>query len=142
MNFYTIAKGDIFANIAKAKGVSLKALVAANPNVGATKLKVGQKIHIPAAPSAAVAGGDAGVADGAKTTTHVVKSGDTLAHIAKQHGTTIKAIQAANGLKTTRITIGQKLKLPAGKTTMAKADVGVPVKTIGNHPGSPTSTNQ
>ena len=44
-------------------------------------------------------------------TVYVVKSGDTLTRIAKAHGTTVQAIRAANGLKTDRILVGQKLKL-------------------------------
>jgi LysM repeat protein len=44
---------------------------------------------------------------------HVVKAGETLTQIAKQSHTTIKAIQAVNGLKTTRVLVGQKLRLPA-----------------------------
>ena len=42
---------------------------------------------------------------------YVVKSGDTLTRIAKTHGTTVQAIRAANGLKTDRIVVGQKLKI-------------------------------
>lgn len=53
----------------------------------------------------------------AKDTSHplnvyVVKSGDTLSQIARTHGTTIKAIEAANGLNGDRITVGLKLTIP------------------------------
>lgn len=44
---------------------------------------------------------------------YTVERGDTLGRIARTHGTTVKAIQAANGLATDRIVIGEKLKLPA-----------------------------
>jgi len=49
------------------------------------------------------------------TTTHKVRKGDTLGRIAKKYGTTVAAIQAANGMKKgdTNIQIGQKLKIPA-----------------------------
>ncbi|MBI3414530.1 MAG: LysM peptidoglycan-binding domain-containing protein [Verrucomicrobia bacterium] len=142
---YTIQKGDIFANIAKAKGVSLKALVAANPNVDPRKLKVGQKIQIPAPAAPApgtVAASDAGSPDAPKSATHVVKAGETLVRIAKQHGTTVKAIQTANGLKTSQIRVGQKLKLPAAKTTLAKADTGAAAKLPASAPGVAAPTNQ
>ena len=120
---YVVVKGDSLAKIAKKNGVTLKALQAANPGVVPTKLKVGQKLAIPAggktpadatAP-AAVAGGDTGGAS------YTVKSGDTLTKIAKKNGTTAKAIQAANGLTTTKIHVGQKLKIPSKAEAAAPA---------------------
>jgi LysM repeat protein len=48
----------------------------------------------------------------AKNSLYVVKSGDTLSRIAKAHKTTVRALKAANGLKTDRIDAGRKLKLP------------------------------
>ncbi len=51
----------------------------------------------------------------ARTTTHVVKKGETLDRISRKYGTTVAAIQAANGMKKTdtRLQINQKLKIPA-----------------------------
>src|SRR5438552_8990847 len=49
---YTIASGDNFTAIAKKFHVSVKAVTYANPGVEPTKLKLGQKIHIPAATAA------------------------------------------------------------------------------------------
>lgn len=49
----------------------------------------------------------------ANSTQHVVKKGDTLSGIAKKYGTSVKALKAANGLKTDTIKVGQKLDLPA-----------------------------
>lgn len=43
----------------------------------------------------------------------VVKKGDTLDKIARANGTTIERLIEVNGLKTTRLQIGQKLLLPA-----------------------------
>jgi LysM repeat protein len=133
---YAVRKNDSLAKIAKAKGVTLKALQQANPVVDSRKLKVGQKIQVPA-PAVGTDAGTAVASDAgavapthvkAATTTYVVKAGDSLAKIARQHGTTSKAIQAANNLKTTRINAGQKLKLPAAKATVAKADLVAPGK--------------
>jgi LysM repeat protein len=120
---YVVVKGDSLAKIAKKNGVTVKALQAANPSVVPTKLKIGQKLTIPAggkasaesaAPSVA-AGGDTG------TASYTVKSGDTLTKIAKAHGTTVKAIEAANGLSTTKIKVGQKLKIPSKAEAAAPA---------------------
>jgi len=116
---YVVVKGDTLAKIAKNNHVSLKALEAANPTVQPTKLKVGQKLTLPAGGTAAPAA--TGVATSSETTgasgvgdtTYVVKSGDTLTKIAKAHGVTVKLIQSENNLSTTQIKVGQKLKIPA-----------------------------
>jgi LysM repeat protein len=123
---YVIVKGDTLAKIAKNNHVSLKALEAANPNVQPTKLKPGQKLTLPAGGAAAPAttGGAAGFdttgVSSAGDTAYVVKSGDTLTKIAKAHGTTVKLIESENNLSTTKIKVGQKLKIPtkAGASTI------------------------
>ena len=102
---YVVVKGDTLGKIAKKNGVTLKALEAANPGVEPTKLKVGQKLTIPAGGTAPAS--DTGAARSTATSTGVageaytVKSGDTLTKIAKAHGTTVKAIEAENNLTTT-----------------------------------------
>jgi len=123
---YTVVKGDILETIAKKNNVTLKALEAANPGVVPTKLKIGQKLVIPSGGASAPVG----------TTTiggevYVVKSGDTLTHIAKMHGTTVKAIQAENNLTTTRIIVGQHLKMPAKvEAAPASAPVTEPAPSV------------
>jgi len=64
----------------------------------------------PAAPTAATAN----TAPDARPsgTVYVVKSGDTLSRIARTYGTTVKALEAANGLTDDRILVGAKLKIP------------------------------
>jgi LysM repeat protein len=119
---YTIVKGDTPAGIAKKNHVSTKELMAANPGLEPTKLKVGQKIHLPAAgASTAGAAGTASPTESpAAEQSYTVKSGDTLSKIATQHGTSIKALRAANHLKTDKIHVGDKLKIPA-KAAKAQA---------------------
>jgi LysM repeat protein len=122
---YVVVKGDSFAKIAKKNGVSVKAIQAANPGVEATKLKVGQKLSIPApsgGPAAsAMAGGQAATGSSMGGEAYTVKSGDTLTKIAKAHGTTVKAIRAENNLTTDHIKVGQKLKIPAKAEAAAPA---------------------
>jgi LysM repeat protein len=66
------------------------------------------------------------------TSVYVVKAGDTLTAIAKAHGSTVKAIRAANNLKTDRLLVGKKLKIPTAsqtlesKPTPAAASTNVP----------------
>jgi LysM repeat protein len=127
---YVVAKGDSLAKIAKKNGVGLKALEAANPGVVPTKLKIGQKITIPAGGKTA----DVGTTMGATAdsgATYSVKSGDTLSKIAKSHGTTVKQLEAANNLTTTKIKVGEKLKIPA------KAETAAPAPVVDNAQGTP-----
>ena len=123
---YVVVKGDTFAKIAKKNGVSTKALENANSAFQPTKLKVGMKLVLPAGskgaadnsvstPTASFSATDSG------TELYVVKSGDTLTKIAKAHGTTVRAIKAANNLTTNRIAVGKKLKIPS------KAEAPAPV---------------
>jgi LysM repeat protein len=155
---YVIAKGDTMAAIAHKNGLSLKALMEANPGVNAKKLQIGQKVQIPAATTAlaTTAGKDAAPGASAETasadgTVYVVKSGDMLLKIAKAHGTTVKKIMAMNELKSTSIRAGQKLKLPAAKTsstepaatTTASAALTPPMKVSAATPtpGAPVAAN-
>lgn len=129
---YVVVKGDTLGKIAKKNGVTLKALKDANPGVIPTKLKVGQKLTLPAGGSSA-ATASTGVSAGAATAdvsgdTYTVKSGDTLTKIAKANGTTVKALEAANGLSTTKIKVGQKLKIPV------KADAAASAPTVDSTP--------
>jgi LysM repeat protein len=127
---YVVVKGDSFWKIAKKNGVSVKAIEAANPNVEPTRLKVGQKLIIPAPSSAAESAPATGMTGSSSTDNssqiYVVKSGDTLSRIARHHGTTVKAIEAENNLLTTRIKVGQQLKIPAQAEAPAPTAAPVP----------------
>lgn len=135
---YVIQKGDTFDSIGRKYGISWKAIQEANPNVNPTRLRIGQKIVIPApgtgatgasaaaAPSQPAAGGER---------IYVVKSGDTLTKIAKTHGTTVKALRAANKLKTDRIRVGDKLVIPGG--TAAPEPAPAPAPTLPPPPAAP-----
>jgi LysM repeat protein len=119
---YTVVHGDSFYTIGKKNGVSIKAIEDANPGVDPKKLKVGQKLQIPASAGGSAAATGAPVesdntAAAPSSATYTVKSGDTLTRIAKTHGTTVKAIKAENNLTTDRIKVGQKLKIPVKDTT-------------------------
>jgi LysM repeat protein len=136
---YTIVKGDTLGKIAKANGVKLRALQDANPGVDSTKLKIGQKINIPAGGSTSANGlaAPSGMVSDAGTT-YTVKSGDTLTRIARAHGTTVRAIKSANNLTTTAIKVGQKLKIPS-KAEPVAAPAPAPVDTT-PPPALPSTT--
>jgi len=119
---YVVVKGDSFYKIARANRVSMKSLAEANPGVDSAKLKIGQVLQVPAgAESAAASSGASPVRASAtasqSTGRYVVKSGDTLDRIARAHGTTVRAIKAANGLTSDRIVAGRSLKMPATRAS-------------------------
>lgn len=127
---YLVVKGDTLTTIAKAHHVTLKELEAANPGVDSKHLKLKQKLVIPSAtasPTAAPTTTAGAVTADAGRDTYTVKSGDTLTTIAKKHGTSVKALQGANNLATTKIKVGQKLKLPA-KADAAPVTTPAPVE--------------
>jgi LysM repeat protein len=119
---YVVVKGDTLGKIAKANGVSLRALEAANPDVQPTRLKIGEKLNIPAGSGGGSATGETSEAtDTSGAEIYVVKSGDTLSRIAHRNGTTVKALEEENNLTTTKIKVGQKLKIPASAESPAAA---------------------
>ena len=112
---HVIVKGDTFALLATKYHVSVNAIKQANPNLNPTRLKIGDKVKIPAA-TAVPAAQPGAAAPAGEGKTYKVKSGDNLTKIAKAHGTTAKALRAANNLSTDQIKVGQTLKIP-GKST-------------------------
>jgi LysM repeat protein len=139
---YVITRGDTYYSIAKKFSLKMSDIKAANPSVNPAKLKVGQKIELPSGSNGGgtslTAGADAG------GDVYVVKSGDSLTKIAKANGTSVKAIKAANDLKTDRIKVGEKLKLPMKAaapvdTTTATAPSAPPPASVPSP--SPTASN-
>ncbi|MDW8309408.1 MAG: LysM peptidoglycan-binding domain-containing protein, partial [Verrucomicrobiales bacterium] len=106
---YVVQKGDTFDSIGRKHGISWKAIQDANPNVDPKRLQIGQKIVIPAPGAAAAPATTGAPAPSGGERVYVVKSGDTLTKIARQHGTTVKALREANKLRTDRIRVGDKL---------------------------------
>lgn len=112
---HTISKGESFYTIGKKYGVGFKAIVDANPGVNPNRLKIGQKVVIPAPKTPASAASTLAPAPAAGETTiksYKVKSGDNLNKIAKNNGVTVKQLRAANNLRTDQIKVGQTLKIP------------------------------
>jgi LysM repeat protein len=138
---YVVTKGDSYYTIGKKFGVSMKAIQTANPDVNPNKMKVGQKIQIPASTAntgSSAAGASATTDSGAGESVYTVKTGDSLTKIAKDHGTTIKAIRSANNMKTDKIKAGDKLKLPvkAPASTTPPVDT-TPAPTTSSVPALP-----
>ena len=124
---HTIVKGDTFATLATKYHVSVKDIQAANPTLNPTRLKIGDKVKIPAK-SASAANGTTTALMSADSSTYKVKSGDTLSKIAKAHKTTVQELQRLNNLSTTQIRVGQVLKLPQSAAAPASSPQPAPAQ--------------
>lgn len=102
---HTVAAGDSFESIANKYGVTIRELVAANPQL----LKTGEQLTVPTA--VAIPSENGGGSTSKRT--YIVKAGDTLTSIAIKHGTTVAAIASLNNITNiNNISIGQLLYIP------------------------------
>lgn len=116
---HVIKKGDLIKDLARKYGVTEQAILDANPAIKPRSLKINDRLIIPApqpgAGQDAAGGSGAGLASDAARSgeVYVVQQGDNLTKIAKKFGVTVKALRAANGLKSDRILPKQRLTIPA-----------------------------
>jgi len=103
---YTVRSGDTLSGIASSHGVSLSALLAANPQISnPNRIYPGQVIHLPG-------GGSASSAPASRD--YTVRSGDTMSAIASRHGVSLSALLSANPqiANPNRIYPGQVVHIP------------------------------
>lgn len=123
-NPYTVQPGEWFYAIARKCGVTPQALLAANPGLNPNVLRPGQILNIPGGgtqgggapppeqPTATTGGGQP-PSGGGCSNPYTVQRGDTLYSIAQKCGTTVAAIQQANGIPSPEyIFPGQQLRIP------------------------------
>ena len=101
---HVVRGGETLGAISSRYGIKVAQIVAANGLTG-DRIYVGQQLRlVPAA--------------GTATTTassYVVRSGDTLSTVARRFGTTVRALQDANGIgNADLVRIGRTLQIPAG----------------------------
>ncbi len=110
---YVVKRGDRLEDIARDYGTTVKALMELNAIRSKDRILVGQRLKLtPDLPAQKTP---------AKPSVYVVKRGDRLEDIARDYGTTVKALMEINVIRSKdRILVGQRLKLtpdlPAQKT--------------------------
>lgn len=98
---HRVRRGDTLSSIARRYGTSVSAVKQANNIRNVRSLQIGQSLKIPGK-------------RGSGYVSHRVRSGQTLSSIARRYGSSVSAIQNANGLRGSRIRVGQVLKVPRG----------------------------
>ncbi len=94
---HTIKKGENLNLIAKKYGVSVSNIKRWNKITNPNKIYAGQKIKI--------------YTNKATWVTYTVRRGDNLSKIAKKYGVSVSDLKRWNNLKSTKIYVGQKLKI-------------------------------
>jgi LysM repeat protein len=114
-----VRHGDTLRKIAKRHGTTPETLAKLNNIKNPSVIRAGQKLVLPdkSAPAQeAAAPRTAASASG----THTVKQGDTFYSIARHHGMSASALQAANpGVKASALKIGQTLRLGAKQAAVS-----------------------
>jgi len=117
---YTVKSGDNLWNISRKYGVSVEVIIDINNLRDKDLLSLGQKLEIPA-----IGGGVSNTNQKQEPTiiTYTVVKGDTLWSISQRYDVKMNSIISTNNLKQiSRLSIGQKLKLPITNMDIAKAE--------------------
>lgn len=117
---YTVQPGDTVSTIAARHGLRTADVLAVNGLSWSSIIHPGQVLILGAAPAAPVSTPAAPVS--AVAGSHVVTGGDTISSIAQQHGLSVDALLAANGLGWSSIIYpGQSVAIPGAASPEASA---------------------
>jgi LysM repeat protein len=128
---YTVRPGDTLTALAARSGVSLQSLAASNGLDPAGLLIAGSTLKLAGGGGAAPVATATATSGPAPQGAYKVRSGDTLAGLARQVGVSLQSMAAMNGLDPTGILLeGTVLKLPSGAPAPAGASTPAPARTI------------
>lgn len=103
---HRVRRGETLSTIARRYGTTARAVASANNMRTSDVLRVGTTLDIPGS------GGRVASRSG-DDTVYVVRSGDTLSTISARFDTTVRDLMQRNNLRTSRISIGKRLVIPA-----------------------------
>ncbi len=113
---HTVKKGETLSAIAGRYGVSANSISSANSLRNANRIYVGMSLVIPrhgeaAPPSSATKTVAKSSSKSTTPSTYTVRKGDTLSGVAARYGMSTSSLKSRNGLGSSTIYVGQKLKL-------------------------------
>ncbi|MEX0999099.1 MAG: LysM peptidoglycan-binding domain-containing protein [Thermodesulfobacteriota bacterium] len=112
-NVYTVQKGDTIYDLSNKFKISKDNLTKWN-NLDKSNLSIGQKLYLTPNKEIRTASNksEKKVSKPQYSGDYKVKNGDTLGHIASNHGISVKDLKNANNLTTNNLKIGKVLKVP------------------------------
>lgn len=109
--YHRVRRGQSLSTIAGRYGVRISTIMRANSIHRKNYVVAGKILKIPVSRNSKYLAQNRKAASKRASITHVVKRGDSLWNLARQYGTTTKRIKALNRLSSSRLSIGQKLKI-------------------------------
>jgi N-acetylmuramoyl-L-alanine amidase len=106
---HKVVRGDSLSKIAQRYGISVATLKSIN-GLRSNTVLLGQRLKL------ASSGASSGLTNVSGSGNHVVKRGDSLSKISSRYNVTIRALKSANNLRKDTVFLGQKLRIPGGKT--------------------------
>lgn len=129
-SIHVVKKGDTLWGISTTYRQSVAKIQSWN-KLTSTTLYIGQRLKVgetasPSVPSAPSSPSPSKPVPVITTKTHTVKSGDTLWAISRQYGVSVSRIQSLNKMKTTTLSVGQKLVITSStsSTTSSSSSTG------------------
>ncbi len=110
---HVVQSGENIWTIAQRHGLSPDRIVSTNHLQNPDRLQIGDRLTIPAVAAMRVAAVNRPATAERKEEAHVVRPGETLWSVAREHGTTVNVLAERNGLvNVDRLQPGQKILLP------------------------------
>ena len=114
--YHRIRNGETLSTIARRYGVSVNSLKRWN-GLKSSRIRAGQRLIVGMAAGGSSSKSKTAAASStskSKGSYHIVKKGETLWTISQKYGITTAQLKVANNLRSSKINIGQRLKIPRG----------------------------
>ena len=123
---HTVRSGESLSILGERYSVSTSELKSYN-HLKSSSLRIGQVLKIPPNYQLYVKSDPTPVRNVVSTQAqvHTVKSGESLSVIASRYGSSTNKLKEHNNLRTTRLTVGQKIKIPGQVVAQAQPTVHV-----------------